>query len=54
MAANKLLSVKEASKYLGMSEAWVLNNPVPCVRLGRRRLYRTEDLDTFVARRVRR
>lgn len=53
MATNKLLSVKEAAKYLGMSEAWVLNSSVPCVRLGRRRLYREVDLDAFAARRVR-
>ena len=54
MAAGRLLSVKEAAKYLGMSVAWLYASRIPCVKLGKRRLYRPEDLDGFVARRVQR
>jgi len=54
MAAGKLLSVREAANYLGMSLAWLYASNIPCVKLGKRRLYRTEDLDTYVARMVRR
>lgn len=54
MSNRGLLSVKEAAQYLKMSEAWLYASGIPCVKLGRRRLYRTEDLDTFVAKRVHR
>jgi excisionase family DNA binding protein len=54
MTGGKLLSVKEAARYLGMSAAWLYSSGIPCVKLGRRRLYRTEDLDGYVARKVRR
>lgn len=53
METGRLLSVREAAEYLGMSEAWLYASGIPCVKLGRRRLYRTEDLDGFVAKRVR-
>jgi excisionase family DNA binding protein len=53
MATGGLFSVKEAAKYLGMSEAWLYSSGIPCVKLGRRRLYRIEDLDGFVGRMLR-
>lgn len=53
MNIGKLLNVKEAANYLRMSEAWLYASGIPCVKLGRRRLYRTEDLDRFVAGRLR-
>lgn len=54
MTESGLLSVQEAAKYLRMSEAWLYSSGIPCVKLGRRRLYRREDLDSYAARRVRR
>ncbi len=50
---GKLLNVDSAAKYLGMSPAWLYASGIPCVKLGRRRLYRTEDLDSYVNKRVR-
>jgi excisionase family DNA binding protein len=50
----KLMNVETASKYLGMSPGWLRASSIPVVRMGRRRLYRQEDLDTFIERRVRR
>ena len=44
-----LLSVKEATSYLGMSEGWLYQSGIPFVKFGRRRLYRRTDLDQFVA-----
>lgn len=52
MSRGGLLSVREAARYLKMSEAWLYSSRIPCVKLGRRRLYRIEDLDSFVARYV--
>lgn len=52
MREERLLSGNEAAKVLGMSLAWLYQSDVPCVRLGRRRLYRLADLRTFVSRRV--
>jgi excisionase family DNA binding protein len=49
--AGKLLSVKQAADYLGMSQAWLYESGIPCIKLGRRRLYRTEDLDAFADKR---
>lgn len=54
MAESKYLTVKQAAKYLTMSPAWLFASDVPFVKLGRRRLYRPEDLDAYVARKVRR
>lgn len=54
MSESKLYTVKEAAKYLTMSQAWLFASDVPHVKLGRRRLYRKEDLDGYVARKVRR
>jgi hypothetical protein len=50
---ERLLSGKEAATLLGMSLAWLRQSDVPCVRLGRRRLYRSVDLRTYISRRVR-
>lgn len=47
-----LKNVEAASKYLGMSPGWLRASKVPFVRIGRRRLYRQEDLDAYVERRV--
>ena len=52
MVDGKLLSVQEAADYLGMSEAWLYASGIPCVKLGRRRLYRTADLDGYANKRV--
>lgn len=43
-----LLSVKEAATYLKMSPNWLYGSGIPFARLGRRRLYRRTDLDSFV------
>ena len=47
-ARDGLLSVKEAAQYLQMSPNWLYGSGIPFVRLGRRRLYRRADLDSFV------
>lgn len=52
--AGKLLNVREAAKYLGMSQAWLFASGIPFVKLGRRRLYRAEDLDAHANRHVQR
>ena len=54
MGSDRLLTAKEASKHLGMSVAWLYASEVPFVKLGSARRYRMEDLDAFVAKRVRR
>jgi len=43
-----LLSHRQAAEYLGMSEGWLYGSGIPFVKLGRRRLYRLEDLKRFV------
>lgn len=53
MTGGMLLNVKEAAEYLRMSEAWLYASGIPCVKLGRRRLYRIEDLSAHVAKMVR-
>jgi hypothetical protein len=50
---DKLLSGKEAAAFLRMSLAWLHQSDVPYVKLGRRRLYRSADLRSFINRRVR-
>lgn len=52
--AGKLLSVKEAAKHIGMSQAWLYASGIRCIKLGRRRLYRVEDLDEFANKHVQR
>jgi excisionase family DNA binding protein len=47
-ARDGLLSVKEAAAYLKMSPNWLYSSGIPFARLGRRRLYRRRDLDSFV------
>jgi len=54
MRPQKLLTGKEAADFLGMSQAWLYQSDVPCVRLGRRRLYRHEDLQAYVSRQTKR
>ena len=49
----KLMNVETASKYLGMSPGWLRASTIPVVRMGRRRLYRQEDLDAYIDKRVR-
>jgi hypothetical protein len=53
MEKDRLLSGKEAAAFLHMSLAWLHQSDVPYVRLGRRRLYRSADLRSFINRRVR-
>jgi helix-turn-helix protein len=38
-SADGLLSVKEASDLLRMSDKWLYQSDIPFVRMGRRRLY---------------
>ncbi len=52
--ARRLLSVKEAAAYLGISP-WTMrglgwNGEIPEVKIGRRRLFDRRDLDAFVER----
>jgi len=52
--ARRLLSVKEAAEYLGISQ-WTMrglgwNGEIPEVKIGRRVLFDREDLDAFVER----
>lgn len=54
MSDKGLMTVQEAAKYLRMSEGWLYSSGIPHVKLGRRRLYRREDLDAHASRRVRR
>lgn len=49
---NGLLSIKEAANYLGISPwtaySWVSKGLIPRVKLGRRCLFRKEDLDQMI------
>lgn len=54
MNQQRLLTGKEAADLLGMSQAWLYQSDVPCVRLGRRRLYRQGDLQAYVSRKLKR
>ncbi len=52
--ARRLLSVKDAAAYLGISQ-WTMrglgwNGEIPEVKIGRRRLFDRRDLDAFVER----
>ena len=47
-APDALMSVKDAAAHLGMSEGWIYGSGLPCVKLGRRRMYRRIDLDSFI------
>lgn len=53
---KRLLSRKEAAKYLGLSKStlkfWAskARNDLPFVRIGRLAKYRLEDLDAFITR----
>jgi hypothetical protein len=48
MVTDGLLSVDEAASYLRMSPGWLYGSGIPCVHLGRRRLYRRADLERFI------
>lgn len=48
--AGGLLSVKEASAFLNISEGMLARLGIPTVRVRRRRLYRPTDLNDFVER----
>ncbi len=54
---TNLLSVKEAANALGISpptlRLWTWQGKLTVVKLGGRRLYRPEDLETFIARNMR-
>lgn len=45
-----LLSVKDAANFLNISEGLLLRTGIPFVKVGRRRLYRPRDLDSFIER----
>lgn len=50
---KKTLSRREVSKQTGLSERTIQNltapnGPLPCVRIGRRVLYRPSDLEAFL------
>lgn len=53
MSDERLFSGKEAATLLGMSLAWLYQSDVPHVRLGRRRLYRSTDLRSYISRQIR-
>jgi 3-hydroxymyristoyl/3-hydroxydecanoyl-(acyl carrier protein) dehydratase len=46
------LGVEAAAQYIGMSVSWLQHSDVPRVKLGRRVLYRTMDLDRYLAQRT--
>jgi excisionase family DNA binding protein len=58
--SEKLLSTQEAARYLGMSAAFLERDRwagarIPFIRVGSRAVrYRREDLDAFIASRMRR
>ncbi|HET9064934.1 MAG TPA: helix-turn-helix domain-containing protein [Gemmatimonadales bacterium] len=54
MTDSAFLTVKQAARFLTMSQAWLFASDIPHVKLGRRRLYRREDLIAYVAKKVRR
>lgn len=52
-----LVSAKEASKLLGVSERWLWNSTaprgkIPCVKLGDRVLYSPDELREYIRSRV--
>jgi hypothetical protein len=49
---DRLLSVKEASAMIGMSEKWLYQSDVPFVRMGRRRLYMASSLLEYARQRL--
>lgn len=49
---ERLLSVKEASAFLGMSDKWLYQSDVPFVRMGRRRLYMISSLIAYARQRL--
>lgn len=49
---DRLLSVKEASAIIGMSDKWLYQSDVPFVRMGRRRLYMASCLLEYARQRL--
>lgn len=49
---DRLLSVKEASATIGMSDKWLYQSDVPFVRMGRRRLYMASSLLEYARQRL--
>jgi len=49
---DRLLSVKEASAIIGMSDKWLYQSDVPFVRMGRRRLYMASSLLEYARQRL--
>ena len=47
-----LLSVKQASQFLGMSDKWLYGSDVPFVRSGTRRLYLCSSLLEYATQRL--
>lgn len=45
---GRLMSVKETAAYLNVSESYLYQCQVPYVRIGKRRLYRLSDLNSFI------
>jgi excisionase family DNA binding protein len=43
-----LLSVKQSAAYLNVSESYLYQSLIPHVHIGRRRLYRLSDLNSFI------
>ena len=50
--ADGLLSVKEASDLLRMSDKWLYQSDIPFVRMGRRRLYFRSSLLEYARQRL--
>jgi len=54
---DELLSVEEAAKILGISlhtvRAWTFQRRLPVVKLGRRCLYRRQDLEALIEKSLR-
>lgn len=49
-----LLNISETAAKLGMSESWVRQQKhIPFVRIGRRKLFKQEDLTKFIERNTR-
>jgi excisionase family DNA binding protein len=49
-----LLSIDESAEKLGMGRTWLLTQTeIPYVRIGRRKLFRPEDLQAFIEKNLR-
>ena len=50
-SADGLMSVAEVADYLNVGRSTVYTLTIPVVRIGRRRLYRRQDVDAFAVSR---